>query len=74
MSSSNSPAFITVENGNIIFGGGQYYVPLTSCETWEDIVGWSLQLSEKSWVDSGIISSFIILALSQNGFKRPSLR
>lgn len=65
---------VWLDGDDILFGENIYYIPVASCATWEDIVGWCLQLSEKSWVTSIVIGSFIRLALSINGLARTSLR
>lgn len=38
---------------------GEYEIPLSSCKTAEQVVGWIFQLSEKQWVTRDILRRFI---------------
>lgn len=65
---------VYVDDGDIVFEETGYYISLGSVTSWEDIVGWSLQLSEKTWVTRDLIRRFIQIAMEQNDLSRPSLR
>lgn len=65
---------VRIDGDEIVFGDEIYYIDLTSCTSWEDIVGWSLQLSGKTWVDTNVIHKFIVTAMQVNNLEWPSLR
>ena len=49
----------------------EYNIPLDACRTYESIVGWILQLSEKTWMTTELTRRFIYIVCRENGLKIP---
>ena len=52
--------FVIIESQDI------YEVPLDGCKDENSIIGWIIQLCEKSWVDRRIIRKFIATISKEN--------
>lgn len=50
----------------VLVGGFSYVITLDRCDTLEKILDWVLHLSEKTWVTTDLIESFIHLAIDAN--------
>jgi hypothetical protein len=50
----------------------EYNIPLNRCRSYPEILGWSLHLSEKTWMTTKLIREFIHVALQANKLGRPS--
>jgi hypothetical protein len=50
-----------------------YDLPLDRCRDYKEILGWAHHLSNKSWVEPGLLRYFISLACEANGIKFPSI-
>jgi hypothetical protein len=42
--------------------GAGYDIPLAHCNTYEEILGWQLQLSTKQWMTLDLLMQFTIIA------------
>ena len=46
-------------------------LPLNECRNYEEILGWVEHLCTQSWVDTGLLQHFIMLACQANGIEMP---
>jgi hypothetical protein len=55
---------------NELFGApSEYNVPLSKCETSEQILGWVQHLTEKTWANGRVIHRFIAIAAGEAGIE-----
>ncbi len=48
-----------------------YAVPIKDCSTYEGILNWTLQLSEKTWMSRELLRHFMSVALRASGLDYP---
>jgi len=64
---------VTIDETHIIFQipgdhiDAEYEIALNTCKTPEQVVSWIFHLTEKQWVDRGILRRFIKLASHHAG-------
>ena len=49
-----------------------YEVPLDRCATHQDILGWVVHLSRKTWMTPAMLRTFVHKACDGNGLKVPT--
>mgnify|MGYP000585215116 CR=1 FL=1 len=65
---------IEVNDGFFIFvNEGDYDINLSECETHEKILGWVLQLNDKTWMTPQLMKAFIITACEYNNLPVPKI-
>lgn len=64
---------VTVTDGVITINVAyEYHISLDRCRDFGEILGWVVQLSEKSWITTDILRYFIKVACTQNDLKIPN--
>ena len=48
-----------------------YEISIDRCKTYEQILGWVFQLSEKTWASKDHLRSFMLVAFRANGLNQP---
>ncbi|WP_136799231.1 hypothetical protein [Desulfosediminicola ganghwensis] len=65
---------VKIENDLIILGPqGFYDIEISSCNTYEKILGWAFHLSEKTWMTTDVLRYFIRVACQASDIKVPSV-
>lgn len=63
---------VSVDEGIITINVAyEYYIELNRCNTYEKILAWVLQLSEKTWMSKRVLEKFILVACRENGLENP---
>lgn len=64
---------VTIQEGYIVINVRyEYNIALERCKTHADILGWTFQLSEKTWMTPALLRHFIKVATEANGLRVPS--
>ena len=63
---------VSVKEGHIVVNVHyEYNIPLTTCNTYEKILSWAFQLTEKTWMSTDIVRRFIVVACNESGLAIP---
>lgn len=63
---------VRVEDGFIVINVHyKYNIEISRCDTYEKIVGWVLQLSEKTWMTKDVLEHFVKKALQASQLATP---
>lgn len=61
---------VRIEDGHIIVNVEyEYEIPIVDCDTEPKLLGWILQLLEKTWMTKEVLERFIHLAAIQSDIK-----
>ena len=64
---------VAVKEGHIVINVTyEYNIALDTCRSYENILGWVLHLTEKTWMTNEILERFILLACHESGLERPN--
>lgn len=62
---------VSIIEGHIVVNGGfEYNIPLKSCSTAEEILNWTRQLLEKTWITPALLREFVETACKEAGINR----
>ncbi len=65
---------IKIIDGYIVINKGfDYNIPIAGCATYKQILGWSLQVGEKTWADKELVLRFITVALREAKLDYPGV-
>jgi hypothetical protein len=57
-----------IEEGHIVFrDGAGYSIPLAACDSYDRILQWQLQLSEKQWMSLDLLMQFTLMVCDHHG-------